>query len=214
MVERFNATLKQLLKKLTQSQGAQWDKCLPYILWAYRGITQKTTGFSPYHLLFGRPMRMPLDQWSGIGRVKKREMSVVQRSTCNNLEGEYEVRKDQANKREIKEKEMQKVYHDRKSVVREFSVGDYVLVFRPIRKGKLENQWQGPLIITKKITEVTYLVDLGPSGKRYRTFHVNCMKQWTSPAPAVFLVHDPEEDPQKVIERNSHTACQPLITWT
>ena len=51
-------------------------------------------------------------------------------------------------------------------MVREFSVGDYVLVFRPIKKGKLENQWQGPFIITKKITEVTYLVDLGPSGKR------------------------------------------------
>ena len=51
-------------------------------------------------------------------------------------------------------------------MVREFSVGDYVLVFRPIKKDKLENQWQGPFIITKKITEVTYLVDLGPSGKR------------------------------------------------
>ena len=97
--------------------------------------------------------------------------------------------------REIKEKEMQKVYHDRKSVVREFSVGDYVLVFRPIRMGKLENQWQGPFIITKKITEVTYQVDLWTSGKQYRTFHVNCMKQWTSPAPAVFLVQDPEEEP-------------------
>ena len=56
-----------------------------------------------------------------------------------------------ANEREIKEKEMKKVYHDRKSVVREFCMGDYVLVFRPIRKGKLENQWQGPFIITKKI---------------------------------------------------------------
>ena len=100
--------------------------------------------------------------WQG----KEERNSVVQQSTCNNLEGEYEVRKDQANKREIKEKEMQKVYHDRKSVVREFSVGDYVLVFRPIKKGKLENQWQGPFIIIKKITEVTYLVGLGPSRKR------------------------------------------------
>ena len=74
-------------------------------------------------------------------------------------------------------------------------MGDYVLVFRPIRKGKLENQWQGPFIITKTITEVIYQVDLGTFGKRYRTFHVNCMKQWTSPAPEVFLVQDPEEEP-------------------
>ena len=100
-----------------------------------------------------------------------------------------------ANEREIKEKEMLKVYHDRKSVVREFSMGDYFLVFRPIRKGKFENQQQGPFIITNKITEVTYQVYLGMSGKRYRTFHVNYMKQWTSPATAVFLVRDPEEEP-------------------
>ena len=33
--------------------------------------------------------------------------------------------RDMANEREIKEKYMQ-VYHDRKSVVREFSVGNYV----------------------------------------------------------------------------------------
>ena len=76
-------------------------------------------------------------------------------------------------------------------------MGDYVIVFRPIRKGKLENQWQSPFIITNKITEVTYQVDLGTSGKRDRTFHVNCMKQWISPAPAVFLVQDPEEEPAK-----------------
>ena len=38
-------------------------------------------------------------------------------------------------------------------MVRNFDVGEYVLVFRPIRKSKLENQWQGPYIISKKLTE-------------------------------------------------------------
>ena len=206
MVEQFNATLKQLLKKLTQSPGAQWDKCLPYILWAYRGTTHKTTGFSPYHLLFGRPMRMPLDQmvryWQG--KEERNESSTTE--FIATLKANMKLLRDMANEREIKEKAMQKVYHDRKSVVREFSVGDYVLVFRPIRKGKLENQWQGPYIITNKITEVTYQVDLGTSGKRYRTFHVNCMKQWTSPAPAVFLVQDPEEElPKSSREKLTHS---------
>ena len=77
MVEQFNATLKQLLKKLTQSPGAPWDKCLPYILWAYRGTKHKTTGFSPYHLLFGRLMRMPLDQM-----VRYCAIGPGQRSQC------------------------------------------------------------------------------------------------------------------------------------
>ena len=69
MVERFNATLKRLLRKLTQNPKVEWDECLPYVLWAYRGTVHKTTGFSPYQMLYGRPMRMPLDQmvryWRG-----------------------------------------------------------------------------------------------------------------------------------------------------
>ncbi len=56
------------------------------------------------------------------------------------------------------------------------------------------NEWQGPFIVTKQITEVTYQVDTGASGKRHKTFHVNAMKSWTSPAPAVFLTEDQEMD--------------------
>ena len=55
--------------------------------------------------------------------------------------------RDMASEREIKAKDMQKVHHDRKSVVREFSVGDYVLVFRPIRKG---TNGKAPLLLLKR----------------------------------------------------------------
>ena len=109
-------------------------------------------------------MRMPLYQmvryWQG--KEERNECSTTEYIAT--LKANMKLVRDMANEREIKEKEMQKVYHDRKSVVREFSVGDYVLVFRPIRKGKLENQWQGPFIITNKITEVTYQVIWGRQG--------------------------------------------------
>ena len=69
MVERFNSTLKILLRKLTQNTKVEWDKCLPFVLLAYRGMMHATTGFYPYQLLFGREMRMPLDElvrfWKG-----------------------------------------------------------------------------------------------------------------------------------------------------
>ncbi len=51
MVKRFNATLKRLLRKLTQKSEVEWDLCLPYVLWSYRGTIHKTTGFSHYQLL-------------------------------------------------------------------------------------------------------------------------------------------------------------------
>ena len=89
-------------------------------------------------------------------------------------------------------KESQKYYHDRKSVVREFEVGDFVLVFRPIKRSKLENLWQGPYPISKRVMEVTYQIDQGTTGKRFCTFHGNCMTMWTSPVPAAFMTLDKE----------------------
>ena len=193
MVERFNATLKRLLRKITQNPKVEWDECLPYVLWAYRGTVHKTTGFSPYQMSYGRPMRMPPDQMVRYWRGKEEQGQNTTIEFVETLKANIQVVRDLAYEKEIKEKESQKFSHDRKSVVRNFDVGEYVLVFRPIRKSKLENQWQGPYIISKKLTEVTYQVDLGTFGKRYRTFHVNCMRKWTSPNPAAFMALDEED---------------------
>ena len=51
MVERFN-TLKRLLRKFTQNDKVKWDKCLPFVLWVYRGTVHATTGFSPLQATF------------------------------------------------------------------------------------------------------------------------------------------------------------------
>ena len=55
-------------------------------------------------------------------------------------------------------------------VDRVFNVGDFVLVFHSWKTDKLNNEWQGPFIITKNITDVTYKVDLGLERKKYRKF--------------------------------------------
>lgn len=69
MVERFNKTLKAMLRKFVESTGADWDQWLPFLLFAYREVPQATTGFSPFDLLYGRHVREPLDvlreAWEG-----------------------------------------------------------------------------------------------------------------------------------------------------
>ena len=61
MVERFNATLKEMLRKSASEDGKDWDQLLPYLLFAYREVPQESTGFSPFELLYGRDVRGPLD---------------------------------------------------------------------------------------------------------------------------------------------------------
>ena len=70
MVERFNATMKHLLRKLTQKNTVDWNQCIPYLLWAYRGTTHKSTGYSPFKLLYGRPMKTLLDELVEVWTVK------------------------------------------------------------------------------------------------------------------------------------------------
>ena len=38
LVERFNQTLKNMLRKVLTEQGKDWDKMLPYLLFAYREV--------------------------------------------------------------------------------------------------------------------------------------------------------------------------------
>ena len=60
-MERFNKTLKALLRRTVSETGKDWDKLLPYLLFAYREVPQASTGFSPFELLYSREVRGPLD---------------------------------------------------------------------------------------------------------------------------------------------------------
>ncbi len=61
MVERFNQTLKSMLRKFVSETGADWDHWLPYLMFSYREVPQASTGYSPFELLYGRQVCGPLD---------------------------------------------------------------------------------------------------------------------------------------------------------
>ena len=61
LVERFNGTLKEMLRKCATQDGKDWDKLLPYVLFAYREAPHESTGFLPFELLYGWEVRGPLD---------------------------------------------------------------------------------------------------------------------------------------------------------
>ena len=60
LVERFNGTLKTMLKKLCVEKPKQWDRYIDPLLFAYREAPQDSLGFSPFELLYGRTVRGPL----------------------------------------------------------------------------------------------------------------------------------------------------------
>ena len=66
-----------------------------------------------------------------------------------------------ANQKNRGEKGKHKRCHDKKTTERRFGVGDYVMGFQSRKLNKLHSEWQGPVTITKKITNVIYEVNMG-----------------------------------------------------
>ena len=52
MVERFNPTLKTMLKKTLKLWKGQWDLALPHELGEYRRAPRDTTGLTPSETLW------------------------------------------------------------------------------------------------------------------------------------------------------------------
>lgn len=50
-----------MLRKYTTESVKDWDKLLPYLLFAYQEVTQALTGSVPFKRLYGHPVHGPLD---------------------------------------------------------------------------------------------------------------------------------------------------------
>jgi transposase InsO family protein len=60
LVEKFNGTLKSMMKKMCLEQPKEWDRMIPALLFAYREVPQESMQFSPFELLFGRAVKGPM----------------------------------------------------------------------------------------------------------------------------------------------------------
>ncbi len=68
LVERFNRTLKTMVRKFVEEDAKNWDKWLEPLLFAVREVPQASTGFSPFELLYGRSPGGCLTSLRSLGR--------------------------------------------------------------------------------------------------------------------------------------------------
>src|SRR5260221_2407879 len=174
LCERFNGTLKQMLKKMCVEKPSDWDRYLPALLFAYREVPQASLGFSPFELLYGRALRGPVqilkELWSKeeVDPETKTpyqyvlELSQKLQDTCQ-LAHENLA---QASKKAM-------TYYNRKTKARYFKEGDRVLLLLPTNNNKLLLTWNGPFRIKERVNDMDYRVDLG---HKTRMFHANLLK--------------------------------------
>ena len=185
LVERFNQTLKAMLRK-TAVRGKDWDKLLPYLLFSYGEVPQASTGFSPFELLYGRSVHGPMDvlreTWEARGDSEESVVSHVLLMQERLAKMTELVQENLGRAQKV-----QKTWYDCNARLQEFKPGDSVLVLLPSSTSKLIAQWQGPYEVKRQIGKLNYEVDMCDKQKRKWIFHVNMLEQWHRPSHTSYL---------------------------
>ena len=175
----------------------EWDKLLKYLLFAYRSTPHCTTGYAPFTLLFGREVRGPVEilqeawldgdgeqatvhEWLTSVKAQLRDMTVL------------------VGKKETVAKSKMKAQFDKSVSIKDFVEGDMVLVWKPGIHAKMGASWDGPYVVGKQRSPVTFTVHVPGRGGKGKVLHVNLLKRWTTPASHIhrvaIVVEEDDED--------------------
>ncbi|XP_030839572.1 uncharacterized protein LOC115923285 [Strongylocentrotus purpuratus] len=177
LVEKFNGTLKQMLKKMAEERPTDWDRYIDALLFAYREAPHDSTGFSPFELLYGREVRGPLmilrELWANDESTDAETKTTYQyvMDLREKLENTVQLVKEQL----TKSQSAYRAQYNKKAKARSFKVGDEVLLLFPTDRNKLLMHWKGPFKVVGRVGKLDYRVDLG---SRITTFHANLLKAY------------------------------------
>uniref|UniRef100_A0A8C5LXD0 Integrase catalytic domain-containing protein n=1 Tax=Leptobrachium leishanense TaxID=445787 RepID=A0A8C5LXD0_9ANUR len=192
LVERFNKTLKSMLKKVVDKDGKNWDFLLPYLMFAIWEVPQASTGYSPFELLYSRHPRGLLDiakeTWEGETTPYK---SVIEHISM--MQDRIAAVMPLVREHMEQAQEAQRRVYNRGAKVRSFNPGDRVLVLVPTVESKFLAKWQGPYEIIEKIGDVNYKVHQPGRRKPEQIYHINLLKPWRDREALVAIPTPPND---------------------
>ena len=92
-----------------------------------------------------------------------------------------------------------KTWFDKKTKNRQFNVGEKVLALLPIPYQPLQARYSGPYVITKKVSEVDYIIDTPDRRKSQRLCHINMLKAYHQCSKETTNQGDNPETPTQVV---------------
>ena len=138
--ERYNRSMHNLLKTLETEKKNKWPDHIQNITFMYNCTPHSTTGYSPYHLFFGRKPNLLIDQLFNTPQDAKSKTS------HDDWIKQHRLRMQEAYLRalnRIEQKAQQrKLKHDKKAKEHNLNVGTKVLLRNRIQgRNKIQDTW-------------------------------------------------------------------------
>ena len=134
------------------------------VLWSLRTIPNRSTGYTPFFLVYGAEAVLPIDIEHDSPRVTLYTEVEAREAREDDVDLLEEARELTLSRSAIYQQNLRR-YHSRKVNPRVFREGDMVLrlVQRTAGMHKLSPPWEGPFIVSKALhNDAYYLVDVRP----------------------------------------------------
>ncbi|KZS10738.1 Uncharacterized protein APZ42_024709 [Daphnia magna] len=188
LVERYNHTFAERLSMYVNSLHNDWDGFIDFVTFACNTSRQESTWFSPFFLLYGREAVLPIDV--ALGNNPEKDLDVGDYSDrARTLTTNLSAIREKVKKRMAIVQSRQKKRYDRRRRQVKFTVGDPVLVYRPIQKKgratKFLHRYFGPYRIVRRVSDLNYIVEpLYGKKKNQDCVHVSHLKPFRHSAPS------------------------------
>ncbi|BHF65296.1 hypothetical protein SprV_0200830600 [Sparganum proliferum] len=179
-VERTNRTLRGLIQSFVNGcPGSSWDVALPQCLLAYRSATHSSTGHTPFALMYGREVRLPLDTSCPLPLPSPEPPHEFVRNLRANLYRTHELAHTYFSTAHQRQKE----YYDRRAHGAPYQPGDKVFWFQdrlpPGSADKFSTHWIGPFVVVEVPSEALCILKASddPEGPTFAA-HFNKLKPY------------------------------------
>lgn len=152
-VERFHKTLATFLRAHTQKDPDYWCRYLNYALFSYNAQTHSSTMYSPFELLYSRPVLMPKE-------ILNDSPIYNYESYANEVKFKLKALYELAREHIAKRKEDNKRQYDKNALQNEIQLekNQLVLVIKVKKKGKYDEVFNGPYRVEKMLSPNVALV--------------------------------------------------------
>ncbi|KAJ9543856.1 hypothetical protein OSB04_023563 [Centaurea solstitialis] len=158
LAESSNKVIINSIRKRLKGAKGKWVEELPSVLWANRTTPRASTEQTPYSLVYGCEVVVPIEAQLPTARSRTYDQNAINLSY--DLDALEELR-EKALRTMAAQKGIVERHFNKKVKAKNFQVGDYVLrhVFQNTQEpnaGKLSIKWEGPYIISKVIGNGAY----------------------------------------------------------